>query len=60
MFRELPARAHGALLATLGLIDPGEPALETSHQPLDRPYKAVQLKDSDGNRLELSEEGWAL
>ena len=44
----------------LGLTYPGEPALELLRQPLDGPYKAVELKDPDGNRLELSEEGWAL
>ena len=44
----------------IGFTYPGEPPLEISHQPSEGPYRVVQLKDPDGNRLELSEEGWAL
>jgi catechol 2,3-dioxygenase-like lactoylglutathione lyase family enzyme len=44
----------------LGLTYPGEPALTILKPVSDGPYKVVQLKDPDGNQLELSEEGWPM
>jgi len=44
----------------LGLTYPSEPALNLSKPVSDGPYKVVQLKDPDGNQIELSEEGWAV
>jgi catechol 2,3-dioxygenase-like lactoylglutathione lyase family enzyme len=44
----------------LGLTYPGEPPLTLSAPVADGPYKVVQLKDPDGNQVELSEEGWSL
>jgi hypothetical protein len=44
----------------LGLTYPGEPALEMLRRPADGPYNVTRLKDSDGNQLDLSEEGWPL
>jgi catechol 2,3-dioxygenase-like lactoylglutathione lyase family enzyme len=41
----------------LGLTYPGEPPLKMQH-PADGPYRVTQLRDPDGNCLELSEEGW--
>jgi catechol 2,3-dioxygenase-like lactoylglutathione lyase family enzyme len=37
---------------------PGEPPIDLSAAPAWSPYKTFQLKDPDGNRLEVSEEGW--
>jgi len=44
----------------LGLTYPGEPDLEMLRRPADGPYNVTRLKDSDGNQLDLSEEGWPL
>jgi catechol 2,3-dioxygenase-like lactoylglutathione lyase family enzyme len=37
---------------------PGEAPIELRERPASSPYKAVYLKDPDGNEIDLSEEGW--
>jgi hypothetical protein len=37
---------------------PGESPIEASRAPAWNPYKTWQLKDPDGNLVEVSDEGW--
>lgn len=39
---------------------PGEPPIELNRAPAWNPYKTWQLKDPDGNLVEVSDEGWKI